>query len=162
MTISDFVADRRASTPTNAAEIAVPDMAELLRHLQAVDNRLVQAELNLLEREERKLKNLASKRVLTDPMAFLQDRKMQLDYLQQRVAAAARSQVEKEARRFSHLAAKLDAMSPLKVLGRGYAMAQNDEGAVLRSADQVDAGEQIHVRLAEGSLHCIVKDKGER
>ena len=161
VTIADFVADRRASTPSNAAEIAVPDMAELLRHLQAVDNRLVQSELNLLEREERRLKNIAAKRVLTDPTAYFQDRKMQLDYLQQKLASVTRSQVEKEARRFAHLTAKLDAMSPLKVLGRGYAMAQSEDGTVLRSAEQVRQGEQIRVRLAQGSLQCIVKDKGE-
>ena len=161
VTIADFVADRRASTPSNAAEIAVPDMAELLRHLQTVENRLVQSELNLLEREDRRLNNLAAKRVLTDPTAFLQDRKMQMDYLQQKLASAARSQMEKEARRFAHLAAKLDAMSPLKVLGRGYAMAQSADGAVLRSAEQVELGEQISVHLAQGSLQCIVKDKGE-
>ena len=161
VTISDFVADRRASTPSNAAEIAVPDMTELLRYLQTVDNRLVQSELNLLEREEQRLKNLAAKRVLSDPTAFLQDRKMQLDYLQQKLASATRLQVEKEARHFAHLTAKLDAMSPLKVLGRGYAMAQSDDGTVLRSAQQVSLGEQINVRLAQGSLQCIVKDKGE-
>jgi len=161
VTISDFVADRRASTPSNAAEIAVPDMTELLRYLQTVDNRLVQSELNLLEREEQRLKNLAAKRVLSDPTAFLQDRKMQLDYLQQKLASATRLQVEKEARHFAHLTAKLDAMSPLKVLGRGYAMAQSDDGTVLRSAQQVWLGGQINVRLAQGSLQCIVKDKGE-
>ncbi len=161
VTISDFVADRRASTPSNAAEIAVPDMTELLRHLQAVDGRLVQAELNLMEREERRLKNLAGKRVLTDPMAFLQDRRMQLDFMQQKLAAVTRSHVEKDARRFAQLTAKLDAMSPLKVLGRGYAMAQDEQGGVLRSAQQVNVGDRVRVQLAQGSLQCIVNEKGE-
>ena len=161
VTIADFVADRRASTPSNAAEIAVPDMAELLVRLQGYGNRLVQAELNLLEKESRRLANLADKRALTDPTAFLQDRRLQLDYLQQKLASDGRSVVEKDARRFAQLTAKLDAMSPLKVLGRGYAMVQNDDCTVLRAASQVKEGERIYVQLGSGSLRCTVNEKGE-
>ena len=161
VTISDFVADRRASTPSNAAEIAVPDMTELLRGLQAADNRLIQSELNLLERENQRLTSLAGKRALTDPTAFLQDKKMYLDYIQQKLGGAARQTLEADSRRFAQLTAKLDAMSPLKVLGRGYAMAQSENGVVLRSAQQVEIGEKVRVRLAEGTLHCTVDNKGE-
>ena len=71
MTIADFVADRRASTPSNAAEIAVPDMAELLQRLDSFRSRMAQGTLNGLERQERRLKALAEKRVLTDPLAFV-------------------------------------------------------------------------------------------
>ena len=161
VTISDFVADRRASTPSNAAEIAVPDITELLRSLQGTGNRLVQAELNLLEWENQRLGNLSQKRALTDPTAFLQDRKLYLDYIQQKLGSAARQTLETDSRRFAQLTAKLDAMSPLKVLGRGYAMVQSEDGKVLRSAQQVNAGDQVCVRLAEGTLHCTVNNKGE-
>ena len=161
VTISDFVADRRASTPSNAAEIAVPDMTELLRGLQGTENRLIQAELNLLERENQRLTNLSGKRALTDSTAFLQDKKLYLDYIQQKLGGAARALVEADSRRFAQLTAKLDAMSPLKVLGRGYAMAQSEDGTVLRSAQQVSVGDRVHVRLGEGTLHCTVDNKGE-
>lgn len=161
VTIADFVADRRASTPSNAAEIAVPDMAELLSALQGAGNRLLQAELNLLEKEEQRLLHLSQKRALTDPTAFLQDRKMYLDYVHQKLAGAARSVVEADSRRFAQLTAKLDAMSPLKVLSRGYAMVQSEDGAVLRSSKQVNTGDQVRVRLGEGTLRCTVNDKGE-
>ena len=161
VTISDFVADRRASTPSNAAEIAVPDMTELLRDLQSAGNRMIQAELNLLQQKEQKLLTMADKRALTDPTAFMQDRRMQLDYVQQKLVSAAKPVVEKDSRRFAQLTAKLDAMSPLKVLGRGYAMAQNESGEVLRSAQQVEVGEQVRVRLGQGSLRCTVNEKGE-
>lgn len=161
VTIADFVADRRASTPSNAAEIAVPDMAELLSALQGAGNRLLQAELNLLEKEEQRLFHLSQKRALTDPTAFLQDRKMYLDYVHQKLAGAARSVVEADSRRFAQLTAKLDAMSPLKVLSRGYAMVQSEDGAVLRSSKQVNTGDQVRVRLGEGTLRCTVNDKGE-
>ncbi len=161
VTIADFVADRRASTPSNAAEIAVPDMTELLRSFQNTGTRLVQAELNLLERQNRRLKNAADKRVLTDPSGLVADRRMQLDYLQQKLLGAERTKVEQENRRFAQLSAKLDALSPLKVLGRGYALAQNDTGDLLRSSAQVAIGDSIRVRLHEGELHCTVKEKGE-
>lgn len=161
VTISDFVADRRASTPSNAAEIAVPDRKELFHILQGTGNRILQAELNLLEKESRRLAGLADKRALKDPSAFLQDRKLYLDFMQQKLAGTTRSLLEDDNRRFAQLAAKLDAMSPLKVLGRGYAMAQSMDGTVLKSAQQVNAGDRITVRLGEGTLDCTVNHKGD-
>ena len=159
VTISDFVADRRASTPSNAAEIAVPDMAELLRALQSTENRMAQGTLNLLDRQEKRLETLGKKRVLSDPMAFLQDRRLQLDYVQQKLASTAREQLADDTEKFAQLTAKLDALSPLKVLGRGYAMAQRTDGTVLRSSEQVEPGDLIRVRLADGSIGCTVEDR---
>ena len=161
VTIADFVADRRASTPSNAAEIAVPDMAELLQRLDSFRSRMAQGTLNGLERQERRLMALAEKRVLTDPLAFVQDKRLQLDYVQQELLTAANAQWQEEQRRFAALAAKLDALSPLKVLGRGYAMARTEDGAVLRTAAQVQSGDTIHLRLAQGGLRCTVTEKEE-
>ena len=161
VTISDFVADRRASTPSNAAEIAVPDMADLLRNLQTSQMRLIQGTGNLLERENQRLRACMTKRVLTDPMAFVQDKRMQLDFVQQKLGSAAARQLDGDSRRFAQLTAKLDALSPLKVLGRGYAMAQSRQGSVLRSAEQVQLGDNIYVKLAQGSLQCTVDAKEE-
>ena len=155
VTIADFVADRRASTPSNAAEIAVPDMAELLQRLDSFRSRMAQGTLNGLERQERRLKALAEKR---DPLAFVQDKRLQLDYVQQKLLTAANTQWQEEQRRFAALAAKLDALSPLKVLGRGYAMARTEEGGILRSSAQVRPGDRIELRLAQGSLGCRVEE----
>ena len=157
--ISDFVADRRASTPSNAAEIAVPDMAELLRALQGSRERMAQSLLHGLHRQEERLADFEKKRVLTDPTAFLADRRLYLDHMVHRLAAAERDCVAGETRRVAAAAAALDALSPLKVLARGYAVAQNGEGTVLKSAADVAAGEHIRVRLAQGSLQCDVVDK---
>ena len=157
--ISDFVADRRASTPSNAAEIAVPDMAELLRALQGSRERMAQSLLHGLHRQEERLADFEKKRVLTDPTAFLADRRLYLDHVVHRLAAAERDCVAGENRRFAAAAAALDALSPLKVLARGYAVAQNGEGTVLKNAADVAAGEHIRVRLAQGSLQCDVVDK---
>ena len=143
--ISDFVADRRASTPSNAAEIAVPDMAELLRTLDAAHSR--------------RLESLSKKRVLTDPTAYLADRRQDVDHMTHRLCAAMRVVTDVQNRRFGALAASLDALSPLKVLGRGYALAQRPDGTVLRSADQARIGETLRLRLADGALRCQVKEK---
>ena len=78
-----------------------------------------------------------------------------------KLLTAANTQWQEEQRRFAALAAKLDALSPLKVLGRGYAMARTEDGAVLRTAAQVQSGDTIHLRLAQGGLRCTVTEKEE-
>ena len=131
------------------------------KKLDSFRSRMAQGTLNGLERQERRLKALAEKRVLTDPLAFVQDKRLQLDYVQQKLLTAANAQWQEEQRRFAALAAKLDALSPLKVLGRGYAMARTEDGAVLRTAAQVQSGDTIHLRLAQGGLRCTVTEKEE-
>ena len=157
--ISDFVADRRASTPSNAAEIAVPDMEELLRTLEGTQQRLTQGIQRSIGYRTQQLDALAKKQVLTEPTAYLEDRRQDIDHLTHRLCAGMRAVTDGEGRRFGALAASLDALSPLKVLGRGYALAQTADGTVLRSAGQVETGETVHLRLAEGGLVCQVKEK---
>jgi len=157
VTISDFVADRRASTPSNAAEIAVPDHAELLKQLDRASRAMAQGTLSTLERADGQLKALAAKRVLADPMAFVDDRRMQLDSVQQRLGLTAHRQLSARQQHFAALTASLDALSPLKVLGRGYAVAQTEDGTVLRTSRQVREGDRIRVQLGQGSLGCAVE-----
>ena len=159
VTISDFVADARASTPSNAAEIAVPDMAELLRTLDTAHSRMTQSIRRDIAAHSRRLESLSKKRVLTDPTAYLADRRQDVDHMTHRLCAAMRGSTDDQRRRFGALAASLDALSPLKVLGRGYALAQRPDGTVLRSADQARIGETLRLRLADGALRCQVKEK---
>lgn len=161
VTISDFVADVRASTPSNAAEIAVPDMADLLRQLQESGNRMAQSQIKTLELAGKRWSVLAEKRVLTDPTAFIEDKRLQLDNVQQQLSLVAREQLSVQQRRFAALAASLDALSPLRVLGRGYAMAQREDGTILKNAAQVVSGDRIRVKLGQGSLRCTVNEKEE-
>ena len=161
VTIADFVADRRASTPSNAAEIAVPDMGSLLRTLAQEQSRLIQGEQKRLTLEKQRLATISQKRVLTDPLAFIQDKRLLLDYVQQRASSAAKDTLEKHRRNFVQLTAGLDALSPLKVLGRGYAMVQDSGGSVLKSAEQVTVGDRIRVQLHTGRLECTVEEKEE-
>ena len=161
VTIADFVADKRASTPSNAAELAVPERRDLIKHLQSAEAAMTKSVLASLEKATARLNNVSQKRVMQDPMATIDDRRLHLDNVQQRMGLTAQRKVSAQMQRFAHLAASLDALSPLKVLGRGFAMAQTEDGTVLRSAAQVQVGEKIEVRLGEGTLGCTVDDKKE-
>lgn len=156
VTISDFVADVRASTPSNAAETAVPDQADLLRWLRGAGERLSQSEAARLETLRQRLELLAGKRVMTNQLAYVQDKRMDLVHLQQRIGDLSGALVARKRERFSALAASLDAMSPLKVLGRGYATAQNETGGILKSYRDVAAGDHVSVTLGEGGFRCTV------
>ena len=159
VTISDFVADVRASTPSNAAEIAVPDREELLRALDSAEKRMEQAAHGMLRRQGQRLDALAEKRVMTEATAFVEDRRQDVDHMTHRLCAGMRAVADGQGRRFGALAAALDALSPLKVLGRGYAVAQRADGTVVRSAGQVERGERLRLRLAQGGIVCEVKEK---
>lgn len=125
VTISDFVADARASTPSNAAEIAVPDQVELRRQLSDLAERMTGSEASRLQALRERVDALGRKRVLTDQLAYVQDKRMELLHLQQRLGDLANAEIARKQKTFTALAASLDAMSPLKVLGRGYAVARN-------------------------------------
>lgn len=156
VTIADFVADARASTPSNAAELAVPDQEELLRWLRGAGERMARAEETKLRLCRRRLETLAEKRALRDQLAFVQDKRMLLTHLQQRLGDLSGRSVGEKRRIFSALAASLDAMSPLKVLGRGYAVARNERG-ILKSYRDAPAGSRVEVALGEGTLECTVE-----
>ena len=158
VTISDFVADARASTPSNAAEIAVPDQVELLRWLRGAGERMEQSETARLEALRQRLDTLASKRVMTDQMAYVQDKRMELVHVQQRLGDLSAGLLARKRQRFAALTASLDAMSPLKVLGRGYAMAQNETGQVLKSYRDVTPGDRVSVTLGEGGFTAKVEE----
>lgn len=156
VTISDFVADARASTPSNAAEIAVPDRMDLTRQLRDMQVRLEQSQIARLESLRRRLETLADKRCLRDHGAYIQDKRMALVHLQQRLGDLAGAQLGRKRQRFSALAASLDALSPLAVLGRGYAVARNEQGTILKSWQDVTAGETVRVTLGEGGFSARV------
>ena len=156
VTIADFVADARASTPSNAAEIAVPDQEELRRRLGALQTRMDQSERKRVKNLREQFEKTARSRVLQDPMAFIDDKRLLLDYTQKNLASLARQQTAQRMQQFASLAAKLDALSPLSVLGRGYAVARTEDGQILRAAQDVSVGEKVEVLLGQGSLNCTV------
>ncbi len=157
VTIADYVADARASTPSNGAEIAVPDQEELLRWLRGAGDRMGHLESRRLDALRQRLEELSGKRVLTDHLAYVQDKRMDLLHLQQRLGDVAQARVGDKRERFSALSAALDAMSPLKVLGRGYAVARGEDGRILKSWRDVSAGNAVSVTLGEGGFAARVE-----
>ena len=157
VTISDFVADLRAATPSNAAELAVPDQAELRQQLQSLQSRMQQAMTRKLKLSRQQLDNLKSKRVLQSPMNYLQDRRMLVDYHQKQLNACMHQHLSGKKQALIRLAAGLDAMSPLKVLARGYSMTRDGQGCVLTQADQLQVGDRITVTLRNGELDAVVE-----
>ena len=161
VTISDFVADLRAATPSNAAELAVPNAEDIRETLRGYDIRMAQAMRKQMTQRRAALENLAGRRVLQSPAAYFDLRRVELDYTRSRLTAAGERYLASRRRAFAQCAAALDAMSPLKVLGRGYAVASDAAGAVLRSAAQVQPGDAIRVQVQDGALHCTVNDREE-
>ena len=161
VTISDFVADLRAATPSNAAELAVPDQDALRQQLDSISTSMGAALSRQVRGARQHLNVLAQSPALVSPTGYLEQKRKNLQLLKSRLLAAETHTQEQKKRRFVELTAKLDAMSPLKVLTRGYAMAQTADGSVIRSVTQVDPGDPITVRLTDGSICATVTDRKE-
>ena len=179
VTIADFVADLRAATPSNAAELAAPDVNELLQAIDSARSRLDRAVLKKVGAGRESLDALASRRVLVSATGFIEQRRLRLDALKTRLegtlgfvdrlksrleAASARLNGAADAslaarkNEYVRLAAKLDALSPLKVLSRGYAIALDAEGRAVKDARGVAVGERLTVKLNSGALGCRVEE----
>ena len=161
VTISDFVADLRAATPSNAAELAVPDRDALIQGLDSMSSSMVKALTRQIKQHRQHLDMLSRSPALQSPTGYLDQKQMQLQALTNRLISAENQNIARNNQRFIALTAKLDAMSPLKVLTRGYAMAQNARGEVVRSVSQVEVGEHISVSFSDGKLFAAVMDKKE-
>ena len=158
VTIADYVAAVRAATPSHAGELPVPGQEGLPSALAAARVRLAQQQRKRLELLRQRLQALASKRVLTDPMAVIQDKRMLLGYHQKNLFHAASAALTEPRKRLSTLAASLDALSPLKVLGRGYAMVGDGGGRIVRSIHEVSVGDRLAVTMGDGSALCRVEE----
>ena len=155
VTISDFVADRRAATPSNAAEIVAPDQQELRQRLDAMQLRMLQSLQKQLQVDRRQVQLLSQARVLQDPMNYVPERRTRLAQLQKQLASAMRQRLAADRERFAKRAAALDAMSPLKVLGRGYALVKNGQKLV-KSTNDAKPGDRLTLQLSDGTLPAIV------
>ncbi len=157
VTIADFVADVRAATPSNGAELIAPDQADLRRYLGNMQDRMTAALEKRLKLSRQRLGALAGRRVLQSPIHYIQDRRMTLDHVSRRLCAAERRIVDQKKQRFVRLTAALDAMSPLKVLSRGYTMARSGDRLVKSVAD-VAIGDELSIRLADGLVGARVTE----
>ncbi len=156
VTISDFVADLRAATPSNAAELAAPDQTELRLMLENARAAMLQSVKRQLKLSRQRLESAGRSHVLQSPTAYVQDRRMLLDHLTKALSAACSGTLSKKRQRFAALSAGLDAMSPLKVLGRGYSVVTQPDGKVVRSVRQLSTGKSVVLRLSDGSAQATV------
>ncbi len=179
VTIADYVADLRAATPSNAAELAAPDATELMLAIDTAMRRLTNATVKLIARDRTQLEALSSRSVLRSATGFVDRQRASLENMRVRLIAAGgfidtgRSGTQALASRlnaavdariaakkneYARLGAKLDALSPLKVLSRGYAIALDESGAALKDSQQVKIGDKLTVRLESGALGCKVEE----
>ena len=156
VTISDYVADLRAATPSNAAELVVPDQSDLRQSIHSFEGRMQQAMQRQLKLSKQKLEYIQNKRVLQDPANYIQDRRLLLDYQQSQLTSNMRHILSQNRQRLVRFASGLDAMSPLRVLGRGYAMIKDSSGHIVSDSAAVTAGDEIVATLHRGSLRAKV------
>lgn len=152
----DYVADVRASTPTDAAKRIVPDLAEELRLIRLARQRLDRAVAGLLDREAHRVEALRSRPVLARPHLMLDQRGADLSALRDRAARCLDHRLGTATGELRHTLARLRALSPAATLQRGYAIVQGADGHVVRAAAEVAAGDHLRVRLAEGELTATV------
>lgn len=162
VTISDFVADLRAATPSNAAELAVPDQNSIRQLLDSMSALMLNAVTRQLRGAKQHLKVLSSSPTLQDPRRYLQQRRDALQFLKMRMRSYQINNIQNSRQDFVALTAKLDAMSPLKVLSRGYVMAQSQDGNLVRSVNQLRVGDCIRLALHDGDVSARILDVKEK
>lgn len=161
VTISDYVADLRAATPSNAAELAVPDQDALRQSLDAMSNAMASSLNRQVKAARQHLMVLSASQALQSPTGYLEQRNQSVELLKNRLVAAQNQNITRAKQRYIAQISKLEAMSPLKVLTRGYSMVHSERGEVVRSVSQVSLGERIQVKLSDGTLSATVMKKEE-
>ena len=156
VTISDYVADLRAATPSNAAELVVPDQDALCQTLDQMSAVMATSLDRQIRSARRHLSVLSSSGALQEPTGYLKQRRITVQNIEQRLSANMMRIIDRKKQGFLSSTAKLDAMSPLKVLTRGYAMVQQEDGSLLRTVKQVKEGETITISLSDGTLSGAV------
>ena len=161
-TICDFAADLRAPTPSAAAEIVVPNAEDVFAEFQAHEGRLRRALLHTRDRAAGRLERLTHHPALRLPRTLLEARQQMLDEVADRLRANSRMALERAQGRLERQLAALDVLSPLKTLARGYAIALDGAGRVVKSAAGVAVGDTVDVLLTDGELGVRVQSKKAR
>ena len=154
-TIIDYVVDWRAPTPSAAAERAVPVQSEILQSLQTQQKRIRGAAERTVSFLSHRLTALTSRPVLANPQAFLSERTQHLANLEERLTAALSMSLDRKKQLLHIQQEKMSALNPLSVLDRGFALAVDEKGGILRKADALPAGTRFHVRLSDGSVRAV-------
>ena len=159
ITIADFVADIRASTPSNAAEICSPDMQNLRIIVNNHETRLLTLMGNKISLYRERLTNLQEKRVMKDSTGYIKERSLALDFLSERLQNLVRNKISIHKQKYIRLSSAIDALSPLKVISRGYSVVTNEQNHVITSIKNIKKGDNIKITVTDGILKCEVKDE---
>ena len=157
-TIADFVADYRAPTPSAAAEVCVPDIRTELSDISKMRLQIQRIVTDKLNSYKENLDFIKSKNVMKSPMGLIDERRLILDSYSDKISLSIRSVLDNRKNSFEIEVRRLDAFSPLKVLGRGYSIAEKN-GTVIKSVKDVSVSDEVSIRLADGKIHCTVTDK---
>lgn len=151
-TIADFVADMRAPTPSAAAELAVPSATELISSISIIKSRIINAEIKKNENLRLRLKTLAP----PNPIDKIRQNSLKTDSYMKTIEQKMSFTILDSKKSLGELAAKLDTLSPLSVMARGYAVALKDSGAVIKSKEDVAPGDEFDLRLKDDKIRCKV------
>lgn len=156
-TISDFVADRRAETPSAAAEMAVPDMAELKKQLNSMSYEIMSIVRSMISESRESLNAIKNNNCLKDPFNTINIKRMMLDGTEIKLNSFTKTEIQKYRHDFSSTVAKLNALSPLNVLARGYSVAYSN-GKIVSSSDDLTVGDSVNIDFYNGSAVCEIKE----
>ncbi|MCM1565789.1 MAG: exodeoxyribonuclease VII large subunit [Dehalobacter sp.] len=160
-TIADFVADLRAPTPSAAAELVIPVLNELKDGIRYYEEKLTQRIQSVLRTKRHQVEELMSNSALARPGWRVEQSRQNLDYLSTRLVEGMTGFLTEKNGILRLLSAKIDLLSPLNILGRGYSLAYDIEGKLIKTVRQAVAGDALSVRLSDGTLICEVTDTEE-
>ena len=157
VTISDYVADVRAATPSNAAELVVPDQNAIRQGMDSMSMAMIVALKQRIRAAKQHLNALATNAVLESPDMYFKLKRARIDQLEGRLVIAEKLKITHCKQRYFANTGKLDAMSPLKVLARGYSIVQDLDNHIVRSVEQVKQGDQLNITLQDGAITAIAE-----
>ena len=153
-TLADFVADKRAATPSQAAEMAVRDGQEIAAQLLSLQTRLRNSAVQQLDIRRKGIEHLLTRPVMENPHLMLEQRMERLDNLAARLGQSGSQQLKQQVQHLTHLMDKLELMNPMNTLRRGYGMVRSKDNRVIATIQEVQAGDRIQVELQDGIIHA--------
>jgi len=157
VTLSDLAADSRALTPSEAAERVVPNIADVRRYLHQCQQRMINATQSIFRAATNELKFLTSRPVIQRPLESLRQSAMELDFLEKSIRRTAEQQLARQQQELASLAERLNSISPLEVLARGYSLTSDSAGNLVRACKSIELGDTIQTQIADGVITSQVK-----
>lgn len=156
-TICDFVSDLRAPTPSAAAELVYPQYLDLVRKISNDKSRIMISIQNFIERKKQYIERIKAGRLEKKPLDIIREHRMAIDRILKTNENILKMKVEKSKSKYMQLVAKIDALSPLKTLSRGYSVVQNDNGQVISKVTDVKKEDKLNITVTDGKIKVVVE-----